>query len=482
MSTSSGQAPEAPSYSLPVHRPDAAALLGITTAGATSEARALADCLNPQRIGYEFYLQKDRLRPLKGGVVLVSEDALNAAFDVVATSLCLGFDVPGGPQLRALSSGDWYRGAALTLSAVLRGTLVSNNFYGHADGLPIPDTQRGLIIELCGQLLAELTALGETRLNREELWRAVSHSEREALAQLEPEVEERRGGLTKVLKDLAVEDTFTYLIDELEREGLSQKKAKAGAHPIREAQWTEEAVAAQRSAAIADAERQWRQWKETELAKARTEALARVSKDDVLRVCGDDAALLVEEKKCFAKDYVAANYQTWVDRALDDIWPTVEADTQKISRGEFFRMEFDRTYPDVRQEVAEHVERFKGQLTRAAEKTARGDLVLDSLLAESRQGAAKSKGKAKSNTAAVVMAKAKGAAAGSKRTASGLIPDQSSTPSDIQVVKEEFDAPMTILTSSPIEGDCAARKLERKAAELMAETGIWFPLSRLFCD
>ncbi|KAH9001657.1 hypothetical protein EDB92DRAFT_1966170 [Lactarius akahatsu] len=163
--------------------------------GAKVKTEQLADPMNPERLGYAYYIQKEGLPPLKEGVVVGSEESMNAAFDITTAALSLGLDAPAGAQLRAFSSSKWFRAAALILSAIIRAVLVSDHFFTPGDfslpssadtfqlapGLPIPPTQRALLAEMAAQLTSELTALGENRLNRAEFWAAISERERTAL-------------------------------------------------------------------------------------------------------------------------------------------------------------------------------------------------------------------------------------------------------------------------------------------------------------
>ncbi|KAH8982480.1 hypothetical protein EDB83DRAFT_2536565 [Lactarius deliciosus] len=483
--------------------------------GATVEAVQLADLLNPTRLGYAYYVQRDGLPPLKEGVVVGSEESMNAAFDVVTATLSLGLDKPAGAQLRALSLANWFRAAALTLSALIRGILVSDNFFTQGDfplspcpddyrlppGLPHPITQRELLSEMVAQLSHELTALGENRLNRTELWSAIVTRERDALqsevrTRITRGVDEWANHLNTVLKGSKVEDAFTYLIARLEEEGpaFSLARTTAGAMQseaalfkqqweldnanqlqARREGWIQEAIEAQRAAAIRDAERHWHEWRDDELSKARGEAMRRISLDEIICDCGDDAALLIQEKREFAKNYVATHYQTWVEQELDNIWPQVQFDAQKVSEDEYFKMILDQTYPEICKEVEQKSETFREKLTQEKEEAIRADAVLDLYLL-TKKPKTKGKGKAKSNTAAQQLALA-APKAGAKQSATSSIRTSSVAASDhVSVVEDETDVGMVLLDEptrlpSPVPGETNTERIEAVAASIAENLG-----------
>ncbi|KAH9161476.1 hypothetical protein EDB89DRAFT_1913863 [Lactarius sanguifluus] len=286
---------------------------------------------------------------------------------------------------------------------ILRGILTSNNFYTQgdfslspcpdefqlADGLPLPLSQRGLLQEVTAQMQAELAALGDARVNRAELWEATRAKERAVIEQavrdeLAPQVDEWKKGMWAGLRSLAVDDGFAYLIDQIMAEGLEKEVAVAGAMQaeyqlykqswehdhadrLRElhAEWDAQALKEQKAAHEAEVAAQWRAWKETELAEAKKQALAKITLEDVIRECGSDASLLIKEKCRFAEEYVRAKYQDWVAEEQSRIWPEVEWLAQLTTREDYLWEERERIYPGVRAEIRADAEAYRAKLVRA---------------------------------------------------------------------------------------------------------------------
>ncbi|KAH9047456.1 hypothetical protein EDB83DRAFT_2634060 [Lactarius deliciosus] len=395
--------------------------------GPNVEMRDLANLQNPQRIGYGFYLQAADLHPLKEGMQIGSTQEINAAFHAVAASLSLGTDRAGEPHLRVLSSSDWFRGAAVVLSATLRGVLTSNNFHAQgdfslspcpdefqlADGLPIPHTQRSLLLEMCSQLTDELGALGDACINRSDLWTAVRARERASIeeavrAELAPQVDDWKKGMWAGLRSLAVDDAFAFLIDALQAEGAALSHEATAAEALQaesllwRQQWAQEneerlrrqheewkgaALKELQASATTAAQNEWRHWRETELATAKAEALASVTLDDVIAKCGPDAAKLIEGKRRFAREFVASKYTDWVCEEQNRIWPDIEDLAQKSTREDYLREEKDRIYPDIRAEVKAQLDNYRRALLESGQKKIRADLAEERHLAQIKEAA-----------------------------------------------------------------------------------------------
>ncbi|KAH9009348.1 hypothetical protein EDB85DRAFT_1903119 [Lactarius pseudohatsudake] len=146
------------------------------------------------------------------------------------------------------------------------------------------------------------------------------------------------------LKGKAVDLALDNLVADLEAEGMALTpgalrakeildryvagKGILGVTPVSPPQiikWQNEYVQAARkeleAEAHAQAEREWRTWRENELVKASGEAMRRLSIDYIIEKCGPDAEALIAEKQAFAKDYVHCNYQNWLNQVLSEHWP-----------------------------------------------------------------------------------------------------------------------------------------------------------------
>ncbi|KAH9166792.1 hypothetical protein EDB89DRAFT_2075526 [Lactarius sanguifluus] len=393
------------------------------------EMRDMASLLHPQRIGYGFYLQAADLTPLKEGLQIGTTSELNAAFHAIAATLSAGLDRPGEPHLRVLRSADWYRAATIVSSALLRGILTSNHFYTQGDfslspcpdefqlaeGLSLPHTQRALLQEMNAQLQAELAALGDAQVTctalRDTVWVDKKRAVEEAVrAELAPQVEEWKKGMWAGLHSLAVNEGFDYLIDQISVEGLAAEASVAGALQLeyqlykqqwetenterlraRHAEWDELALKEHKATYDAQAMKEWCTWRATKLAEAKKTALARVSLKDIIRECGTDADLLIQEKKQFAWEYVAHKYQDWVAEEQARIWPDVEQATQKTSLVEYFREEMDRIYPEVRADVRAQADGYCATLLASQQKKIRAEVAEENALAtiKKKQGGKK---------------------------------------------------------------------------------------------
>ncbi|KAH8995555.1 hypothetical protein EDB86DRAFT_2829462 [Lactarius hatsudake] len=396
--------------------------------GPNVETEALANLQNPQHLSYGFYLQNADLTPLKEGVQVGSKEGLNVAFHVVAAALSLGLDQAGEPQLRVLSSNDWYRGASVTLSATLQGVLASSNFHAQGDfpltpcpdrftlaeGLPVPHTQHSLLLEMCAQLIDELGVTGDARTNRRDLWAEVRAQEctsmEEAVqAELAPQVKEWKKGMWARLQNLAVDDGFTFLIDALQAEGTSMSMEAMVAEALHaesllwRQQWEHEnedclmekkeawkitALTELEASAWAQAAREWQEWREMELATAKKAAMDRVSLEDILTHCGSDAAHLIEEKKRFTREYVTSHYQDWVHEEQSRIWLDIEDMAQKSSRNEYLWEEKDRIFLDVRTEVKIQLNNYHRTMIEAGQKKVQAELAKECHLSELKHDAA----------------------------------------------------------------------------------------------
>ncbi|KAH9001658.1 hypothetical protein EDB92DRAFT_1939465 [Lactarius akahatsu] len=285
-----------------------------------------------------------------------------------------------------------------------------------------------------------------------------------------------------VLKGSKVEDAFTYLIAELEREGDTMSLARTTAEAMqaeaalfkqrwtpdnsdrldemREV-WRKEAIEAQRAAAYRDAERHWREWRETELSNAQATAMRRISPDEIARDCGSDAQRLIEEKRAFAKDYVASNY--------------FQSDAMKVTREDFFQSTLQQIYPEVRKEVETKAAIFREKLTQEREDAIRNDNVIDLYLAAMKPKT-KGKGKAKSVTANQQLSLAT-PMAGAKRSAEGLIRTSSVAASDhVTVIGDDTDTGMILedaptVLPSPVPGETPTERIEAVVAAMGEQLG-----------
>ncbi|KAH9044122.1 hypothetical protein EDB84DRAFT_1559071 [Lactarius hengduanensis] len=406
-------------------RSDQEALTQLTAGDAPEVARNWADDIAPQRIGYGYYLQSDVLPPLAGGAHDGPEGALSAAFQLTAATLGAGIGDPRLPANRVVGSDTWFRGAAATLASLIRGVLVSDSFFKQGGypvepcsdiiqlppGVAMPDSQVELLQAMTSQLLSELSAQGVSRLARPELWQAIYDQERDVLRERVRSSDFAKGWLSRLqtsLQQTTAEEAIRSLIATFEAEGAALKeqatlaervaakvtRLRAGweadlnglveqEHISFEHEWRSDF----QRAATKEAEREWRTWKDGELAKVKAEAMNQISLEYVLQMCGDDAAKLVEEKRQFAKEYVAANYQAWVAQELEARWPQVEQTAQGYTRERYLQEELNRIWPDVRDEaradVAERVIAYKANLERNLIKAADEDHRMDAAIQRS---------------------------------------------------------------------------------------------------
>ncbi|KAH8985307.1 hypothetical protein EDB92DRAFT_1950070 [Lactarius akahatsu] len=349
-----------------------------------------ANTIAPLREGYVRYTLSDPIPPLAGGNRIKPPQALDAAFRIVKSAIGVGFDKPGSPEERSLAASHWFRGASALLGATIRGMLVSQGFFDQglwpldpcidtftlAEDLERPSTQLELLRSMAEQLLSELTVQGEDRLNWEDLWNSVKEQEilmlRDGLrAQHEKTIGAWERKLVASLKGKAIDVALAGLIEDLEAEGsscesgaerakqvLMKVKKRVGRKPVPKRQITEwqneyvqEAHEATKAEAYAQAEAEWRTWKETELAKASGEAMRRLSIDYIIERCGPDVEAIIAEKRAFAKDYVHCNYQTWVDQALTERWPSIEEEAQRWTQEDALTRELWAIYPDIWEEA-----------------------------------------------------------------------------------------------------------------------------------
>ncbi|KAH9016120.1 hypothetical protein EDB85DRAFT_1898322 [Lactarius pseudohatsudake] len=432
------------SKQVPPTQAEVNAVADASTDEAAEWANIWAETIAPMREGYARYALRDPIPLLKGGNRIEPAHALDTAFRVVVAAVGAGFDKPGFPQDRTLNSGHWFRGVSAVLGATLRGMLVSQGFFDQGswpldpcldtftivDGLERPHTQIELVRSMTEQLLSELTVQGEDRLNREDLWNSIKEQEiamlRDAMqkqAEASAEIWERE--MLASLKGKAVDLALDNLVADLEAEGTAlapgAQRAKeildrytagkgiAGLKPVplpQMAKWQNEYVQIARkeleAEAHAQAEREWRAWRETELAKATGEAMRRLSIDHIIEKCGPDAAALIAEKQAFAKDYVHCNYQNWLNQVLSEQWPAVEADAQKVTREEYFNRELAAIYPEVHKDAYEaarkeaneaaerHRERLTAQMISTVETDHDGQLYRASIKANTTRKAAES--------------------------------------------------------------------------------------------
>ncbi|KAI9432320.1 hypothetical protein H4582DRAFT_2061840 [Lactarius indigo] len=465
--------------------------------------------LNAQRIGYADYVRREPLLPLPRGLLAGRGENLTHAFDLVSAALTLGIGPPNQQDERALSSNAWLRGVTILLSSTIAGVLDSTSFFKQStfplepcddrfqldDAFPVPETQLGLIKELVAQLSSELTATGSRVMDEEAKWTHICQMEvieykNQIRSELEPEFEEWRDELLTSLVGREVDEALRMLLARLEVDGdrlkdqvVRTRQALTNVEELK-LKWKEEydasAAAAEREAfldsvrddyrraAVKEAETEWRQWKDTELAKAKAEALRSLSLDYVLEKCGDDAQALIAEKREFAKGYIAAQYQTWVGQALEEQWPSVEAEAQTWTRDRYLNLELARIWPDVGAEArsltAERAEKYKAGLWKTAQSNADADFREEQAIAALKQK--KKTPKSKTGKMAVEAARGRSPAplSGSKRSAEGVARPSSAAPAaPAAFTPVEADMPMTLedARQSPAAGAVVAAVAER---------------------
>ncbi|KAI9429553.1 hypothetical protein H4582DRAFT_2065091 [Lactarius indigo] len=256
----------------------------------------------------------------------------------------------------ALSSNTWFCGATILLSSITTSILDSSNFFKQGsfpidpcnntfhleESLPVPETQLNYLKEHVAQLSSELMATGnQVMMDEESKWTHIREMEvvdykNQIWQELEPEFKEWQDELLSGLMGQEVDATLCMLLVWLEAEGPCLK---------------DEALQACQAVALSDdfkeVETEWHQWKDDKLAKAKTEALHSLSLDYMLVHCGDNAAVLIAEKHEIAKGYVSENYQQWVSQALEECWPSVEAEAQKWTRDQYLNLELTWIWPEV---------------------------------------------------------------------------------------------------------------------------------------
>ncbi|KAI9428341.1 hypothetical protein H4582DRAFT_2067704 [Lactarius indigo] len=451
--------------------------------------------LNAQRIGYADYVRHEPILPLPRGLLAGRGENLTHAFDLVSAALTLGIGPPNQQDERALSSNAWLRGVTILLSSMIAGILDSTAFFKqstfplepcddrfHVDeAFPVPETQLGLIKELVAQLTSELTATGNRVMDEEAKWTHIRQMEvleykHQIHSELDQELEEWKQDLLTSMVGREVDEALRMLLARLEVDGDRLKdqvvRARQALTNVEElkVQWKAEydasAAAAEREdfldsvrsdyrrAAANEAEIEWRQWKDTELAKAKTEALRSLSLDYVLEKCGDDARALIAEKREFAKGYVAAHYQTWVGQALEERWPSVEAEAQTWTRERYLNLELARIWPEVGAEARalteERATKYKEGLWKTAQRNADADHREEQAIAALKQK--KKSPKSKTGKQAVEAARGRSPAplSGSKRNAEGVARPASVAPAaPAAFTPVEMDMPMSLEEVAP---------------------------------
>ncbi|KAI9429558.1 hypothetical protein H4582DRAFT_2065095 [Lactarius indigo] len=346
--------------------------------------------------------------------------------------------------------------------------------YHFNEVMPVPEIQLGLIKELVAQFSSELTATGNQVMDEEAKWTHIRQIEvieykNQIRTELELEFEEWRDELLTSLVGCEVDDALRMLLARLEVDGdrlkdqaVRTRQALAVMTELQErwkAEYDATAAAAEREAfldsvrddyrhiAMKEAETEWRLWKDLELAKAKAEALRSLSLDYVLEKCGDDAAALVAEKREFTKGYIAAQYQTWVGQALEEHWPSVEAEAQKWTRDQYLNLELAHIWPEVggeaKADTAWRAERYREKLWNTTKLNANADHPLKQK---------KKQPKSKTGKQAVDVARGRSPAplSGSKRSSDGVAHSSSvvSIAAPAAFVPEETDMPMALADSS----------------------------------
>ncbi|KAH9005445.1 hypothetical protein EDB86DRAFT_2825097 [Lactarius hatsudake] len=387
-------------------RPDPAPLPQLTQLppGASITAWDWADTLASWRIGYAYYLQNGNINPVRDGAYEGPDGALGPAFLLAADALGSGVGPPLDIGSQVVASNTWFRCAAIALSAITQGVLVSDDFFRlgafpvrpcpdaielHND-LPVPASQIELLQAMTGQLLEELSAKGISRLSHPELWQEIYAQERDLLWQVVWDSDEHRVWRDQLMQDAkraTAKEALQTIIANFKAEGAALMEQISLAERVaakvveHRAGWSEqlEALVDHEKAsfkaeweeslhrtAMHEAQAEWRTWKETELAKARAEAMNRISLDYVIQQCGTDAEAMIAAKRDFARDFVAHNYQGWVDQALSEKWPQIEQRAQEYTREQYLQEELARIWPDVRddarKEVQDRVAKYKADL------------------------------------------------------------------------------------------------------------------------
>ncbi|KAI9433450.1 hypothetical protein H4582DRAFT_2082091 [Lactarius indigo] len=460
---------------------------------------AWADChrreLNAQRLGYTYYVWHEPLLPLPCRLLMDRGENLTHAFDLVSAALTLGIGPPNQQDECALSSNSWLHGVTILLSSVITGILDSTSFFKQStfsldpcddtyhfdETMPVPEIQLGLIKELVAQLSSELTATGNRVMDEEAKWTHIRQMEvieykNQIRTELELEFEEWRDELLTSLVGCEVDDALWMLLarlevdsDRLKDQAVWTCQALAVMTELQEwwkAEYDATATAAEREAfldsvrddyrhiVMKEAETKWHLWKDSELAKAKAEALHSLSLDYVLEKCGDDAAALVAEKREFAKGYVAAQYQTWVGQALEEHWPSVEAEAQKWMRDQYLNLELTRIWPEVgaeaKADTARQTEKYREKLWNTAKLNADADHREEQAIAALKQK--KKQPKSKTGKQAVDAARGCSPAplSGSKHSSDGVARSSSvvSIAAPAAFVPEETDMPMALTDSS----------------------------------
>ncbi|KAH8979553.1 hypothetical protein EDB86DRAFT_3107947 [Lactarius hatsudake] len=406
-------------------RPDKTLLPALTNlpAESTQTARDWADTLNSKRIGYAYYLLNGTIDPVAGGAYEGPDGALMNAFLLATDVLGSGVGPPLDVGSRVVNSNAWFRCAAASLSAITRGVLVSDEFFRlgafpvkpcpdsiqYHNQLQAPESQVELLQAMTGQLLEELSAKGISRLSRPELWQEIYAQERDHLRQAVRDSEEHAIWQSQLMQDAkraTAEEALAAIIKTFKADEAALKEQTSLAARIAtkvgslRASWEaefEQGVERERAAlkaqwqddlhrtAMHEAQAEWRTWKETELATARAEAMNRISLDYVLQACGSDAEAMIAAKRDFARDFVAHNYQGWVDQALCERWPEIEQHAQGYTREQYLNEELGRIWPEVREEARKEAEanaaKYRANLEVSLNKTADADHRVDAYVA-----------------------------------------------------------------------------------------------------
>ncbi|KAH9020756.1 hypothetical protein EDB84DRAFT_1441712 [Lactarius hengduanensis] len=318
-------------------------------------ANIWADTIAPLREGYSRYTLREPIPLIKGGNRIEPAHALDTAFR----------------DTRSRTTGS--AGTSAVLASTIRGMLVSQGFFDQGtwpiepclddfkleNDLESPGNQLELIRSMTEQLLSELTVQGEDRLNREDLWNSIKEQEilmlrdamRKAAERDSAQARPSTAPLHGLIEDLEAEDSPHASGIELAKATLERVTAAGGKPGLKPNQYVVETREELRATAMAQAEREWKHWRETQFAKASGEAMRRLSIDYVIDKCGPDAQAIIAEKQNFAKEYAHCNYQNWLDQVLTERWPSVEADAQAFSREDYFNRELAAIYPEVHQEA-----------------------------------------------------------------------------------------------------------------------------------
>ena len=343
-----------------------------------------AEALNLSRLGLGHYVQREPIYPIGGdhGRFVGSEDSVNAAFKTVCGALSLGFTRGEGDGNRALHAQQWFRTAAATLAAVLRGALSSEDVR-HLGGRPVfpcldnfqvdesvpcPDSRLELVTGLADQIAGELASRGGhsngDRIDFSLLWDSLrtdavtklrTHAEEVAAAWTFPDLER-----TTVRNINMVLHTLTDRLEALETlEGpthLAIAREMIGVIERDETAWRKRVIEKSKRDARPGIAAELEAWRANELEAQCVDAV----KERVARMRGDELQVLEEEAftrskhelLLLAESRARSGFQDQLAEALSARWPGVEEEALGFDRDSYLEWELRRVFPEQREDVA----------------------------------------------------------------------------------------------------------------------------------